>query len=207
MLRPCRESAPTRTGRFRQLRSMRLRSPRVWPATRSARRRSQRATLRPRGRGTSRVGRRDPRPDKRKLLEEPGEPARQQGLLATVCSPRLMVTPPRPHHGEVHGSVATARAAAEERPPAARPDLCPDLRDVRAAQRRHVEPTDCRADPTFGEFLVALERGRVDRVELRTKDNSAHVALLTGKTEEEVFGHHPDPRNGELVPGASAAAV
>ena len=68
------------------------------------------------------------------------------------------------------------------------------------------EPTDGRDDPTFGEFLVAHEPGRVERVELRTKDNSAHVALLTG-TEEEVFGHQPDPRNGELVPGASAAAV
>jgi hypothetical protein len=37
------------------------------------------------------------------------------------------------------------------------------------------EPTDGPVAPTFGEFLVDLDRGRIEHVDLRTRDNSARV--------------------------------
>ena len=47
-----------------------------------------------------------------------------------------------------------------------------------------------RAEPTFGEFLVELDRGRVLEVELRTRDNSAHVKAT--RDREYTVGYPPE---------------
>jgi hypothetical protein len=45
------------------------------------------------------------------------------------------------------------------------------------------EPTDGPVAPRFGEFLVDLDRGRIEHVDLRTRDNSARVEARGDRRE------------------------
>ena len=52
------------------------------------------------------------------------------------------------------------------------------------------KPPAERVEPTFGQFLVDLDRRQVLEVELRTRDNSAHVKAT--RDRDYTVGYPPD---------------